>query len=107
MKKTTTKLVQANLRALDLYNTVAARHAASKGEPPMESPKQPTIPGLPGKPPLAIARSEALDAAFIKLYQALVPLIESLPATADSVLTIRRMIRGDEVKVSFKPGKEE
>jgi len=73
----------------------------------VKKPPQPTLPGMPGKPPAAVARSEALDAAFQKLHQALVPLIEGLPTSADSVLTIRRTIQGDQVKVSFKPGKEE
>lgn len=73
----------------------------------MKKPPQPTLPGMPGKPLAALARSEALDLAFQKLHQALVPLIEGLPTSADSVLTIRRTIQGDQVKVSFKPGKEE
>jgi hypothetical protein len=73
----------------------------------MKSPKQLTIPGLPGKPALAIARSEALDRAFEELHRALIPLIEGLPATAESVLTIRRTIAGDQIKISFKPGQEE
>jgi hypothetical protein len=68
---------------------------------------QPKLPSLPGKPAVAIARSEALDLAFGVLHQALVPLIEGLPTSADSVLTIRRTIQGDQIKVSFKPGKEE
>ena len=73
----------------------------------MKKPPQPTLPGMPGKPPAALARSEALELAFQKLHHALVPLVEGLPASADSVLTIRRTIQGDQVKVSFKPGKEE
>ena len=73
----------------------------------MKSPKQPKLPGLPGKPAAAIARSEALDRAFEELHRALVPLVEGLPTTAESVLTIRRTIQGDQIKVSFKPGQEE
>jgi hypothetical protein len=73
----------------------------------MKKPSQPKLPGLPERPALAIARSEALDRAFEKLHRALAPLVEGLPSTAESVLSIRRTIQGDQIKVSFKPGQEE
>lgn len=62
---------------------------------------------LPGTSPEfkeAVKRKEHLDFLFCGLRDALAPAVAGLPANGETKLTITKIIGGDLITVTYKPG---
>jgi len=67
-------------------------------------PTQETLPGTSPRMKEAIKRKESLDTLFCGIRDVLAPAVEGLPANGETKLTITKIIGGDLITVTYKPG---
>lgn len=72
----------------------------------MPAEKQSTLPGTPGPSERAIKKAEILTTLFDGIQAVLCTSTEGLPANGETQITIARIVRGDMVKIIYKPGEE-
>ena len=61
------------------------------------------LPGMPGPSPDVVHRQEQITIAFVQVHQALAPVLELIPGKNSSI-SLTRMVSGDRVTVTIKPG---
>lgn len=73
----------------------------------MPSEKQEKLPGtFSPATQAAIKKAEILTTLFDGLQAVLSTSTEGLPANGETQITIARMVRGDMLKVTYRPGEE-
>ncbi|MGA3168079.1 MAG: hypothetical protein ABSA41_12490 [Terriglobia bacterium] len=72
----------------------------------MPKERQEKLPGMPSRSAQAIRMAKDLENTFEMIHNAILPLVEGLPLDGRTVLTMTRKVKGDTIKISFKPGQE-
>lgn len=67
-------------------------------------PAQETLPGMSPRMKEAIKRKEQLDMLFTGIRDCLAPTVEGLPANGETKVSITKLIGGDIITVTYKPG---
>ena len=65
---------------------------------------QASLPGTPKGLEEGIRRKEMLDSLFDGLRHALAPTVLGLPANGETKVTITKLVQGDIITVTYKPG---